>query len=655
MHEASLTQRHLWRSAREAIPVTRTVIVEAEQDGVSGYGEASCFMTDHYNSGLERMHADLRRTAPLLSTLDVCGPDGDADTVWRRLAAELPDSPFVLAALDSALHDLRARLLGVPLWKSLGLDPPRNLRSSYSIGLDTAEAMAGKLRERPGWCAYKVKLADPGDLGILRELRRQTDAPFLIDGNCGWDPDRLVPALPHLHDLDVRLIEQPYPRAAWDDARRLKEISPIPVIADESITSPDDLHACTGAFHGINVKPMKAGGLTPALAMLRAARERGLVTMLGCMPESAAGVSATAHLGGLVDHLDVDVVDLLAVDTGHGLSLDATGHVTLPDRPGSGYLPDATAHGWYVHHVPAERARVVRHQVRGCAPAMPSSTSAMAGSALAASGSVPVMPGSALAARGSAPATSGSVPTASGSALAAPGSVPAMPGSAPATAGSAPATAGSVPAAVPAMPVSAPAAAGSVPATAGSALVAPGSVPAMPGSVPATPSSTPATPSSTPATPSSTPATPGAGLPQHGHPQDDPPQDDHPATRHLAALVKGRAVGAVSLYAEDPPAGHDLPDLRPGRARRLHGMATLDEVRGTGAGSALLRTALTVAALDGAETVWGHVPDAALGFYRRHGFDVLGQPQPHPQPRPHSQPLDLPGAGPHHFVHRSTR
>lgn len=514
-HEASLTQRHLWRSAREAIPVTRTVIVEAEQDGVSGYGEASCFMTDHYNSGLERMHADLRRTAPLLSTLDVCGPGGDADTVWRRLAAELPDSPFVLAALDSALHDLRARLLGVPLWKSLGLDPPRNLRSSYSIGLDTAEAMAGKLRERPGWCAYKVKLADPGDLGILRELRRQTDAPFLIDGNCGWDPDRLVPALPHLHDLDVRLIEQPYPRAAWDDARRLKEISPIPVIADESITSPDDLHACTGAFHGINVKPMKAGGLTPALAMLRAARERGLVTMLGCMPESAAGVSATAHLGGLVDHLDVDVVDLLAVDTGHGLSLDATGHVTLPDRPGSGYLLDATAHGWYVHHVPAERAGLVRRQVRGCAPAMP------------------------------------------------------------------------------------------------------GSVPGTPGAC---------------------------------H-----PQDDHPATRHLAALVKGRAVGAVSLYAEDPPAGHDLPDLCPGRARRLYGMATLDEVRGTGSGSALLRTALTVAALDGAETVWGHVPDAALGFYRKHGFDVLGQPQPHPQPRPHSQPLDLPGAGPHHFVHRSTR
>ena len=65
-HEISLTQRHLWRSAREAIPVQRGLVVEVEQDGLAGFGEASAFMTDHYNSGLDRMHADLRRIAPLL-------------------------------------------------------------------------------------------------------------------------------------------------------------------------------------------------------------------------------------------------------------------------------------------------------------------------------------------------------------------------------------------------------------------------------------------------------------------------------------------------------------------------------------------------------------------------------------------------------------
>ncbi|SED96880.1 L-alanine-DL-glutamate epimerase [Rhodococcus jostii] len=489
-HEVSLTQRHLWRSAREAIPVQRALVVEVEQDGESGFGEASAFMTDHYNSGLDQLHADLRRIAPLL--IEMCPEDPFA--VWRRLSAELPDSPFVLAALDTAVHDLRARLLGVPLWKSLGLDRPQGLRSSFSIGLDETEVMVRKLRERPGWSAYKIKLADPADLTVLEELRCHTDAPFYVDGNCGWELSRLLPVLPELTDLGVQLIEQPFPRSAWRDARILQERSPIPVIADESIASPRDLDACTDAFDGINVKPMKAGGITPSLALLRRARERGLVTMLGCMPESVAGVSATAHLGGLADHLDVDAVDLLAVNTGHGLTLDGTGRVTLPDRPGSGFVPDPAAHGWRVRPVPADDVRPIRHTV--LRPGQPVSSCAY-------------------------------------------------------------------------------------------------------------------------------------------------PEDDRAGARHFAALLAGRPVGVASLYDEDPPGEHAVPGLIPGRGRRLRGMATLDEVRGTGAGLAILRTVLTNAALSGAGVVWCNARISAAGFYTKHGFRILG-----PE-------YEIPDIGPHVFMYWS--
>ena len=126
-HEISLTQRHLWRSTREAIPVQHAVIVEVSHDGFTGFGEASAFMTDHYNSGLDQLHNDFRRVAPLLAELR---PDDPFD-VWEVLAAELPRSPFALAAIDAAVHDLRARLLGVPMWKALGLDRPHGLRSSF--------------------------------------------------------------------------------------------------------------------------------------------------------------------------------------------------------------------------------------------------------------------------------------------------------------------------------------------------------------------------------------------------------------------------------------------------------------------------------------------------------------------------------------------
>ncbi|MCQ4041301.1 GNAT family N-acetyltransferase [Streptantibioticus rubrisoli] len=492
VHEVSLTQRHVWRSAREAIPVQPGVVVELAQDGASGFGEASAFMTHRYNSDLDRLHADLRRIAPVLAEL---GP-GDPWAVWQLLAAELPESPFVLAALDSAVHDLRARLLGVPLWRSLGLAEPRGLRSSYSIGLDEPAAMARKLGERPGWHAYKVKLADPADLTILKELRQHTDAPFYVDGNCGWELDRTLPALEHMRELGVELVEQPFPREAWADARTLKRHSPLPVLADESITSPADLDPCTEAFHGINVKPMKAGGITPALAMLRTARERGLITMLGCMYESAAGVTATAHLGGLADHLDVDVVDLLAVDTGRGLALDGVGRVSLPDRPGSGYLPDPSAHGWRVRAVPVEEVRPIRHQV--LRPGQPASSCAY-------------------------------------------------------------------------------------------------------------------------------------------------PEDGDPGVRHFAALAAGETVGAASLYPQDPPAPHTVAGLPPGRGWRLRGMATVETVRGTGAGSALLRTALTHAALAGAGAVWCNARSSAADFYRRHGFQVLGEE------------FDMPGIGPHWFMYWSPR
>ncbi|WP_282685351.1 MULTISPECIES: dipeptide epimerase [unclassified Streptomyces] len=350
VHEIRLTDHDVWRSAREAIPEQPGLLVELRERGVSGFGEASAFMTDRYRSALPVMHDDLRRVADTVRTLPAEDPEG----AWAALAPQLTGAPFLLAALDVAAHDLAARLAGAPLWQHLGGARPEGLRSSYSIGLDTPDVMVRKLRERPGWPAYKVKLAAPGDLHVLRALREHTDAPFFVDGNCGWDLPGTLAALDGLTGLGVELLEQPFPRERWDEARTLKAASPVPVFADESITGPDDLDACAEAFHGVNLKLMKAGGITPALRMLRRAHARGLGTMLGCMPESSAGVSATAHLGPQVDHLDADSIALLAIDTGRGVLLDASGRITLPDAPGTGFVPDFTGPAFTVRPTDAD-------------------------------------------------------------------------------------------------------------------------------------------------------------------------------------------------------------------------------------------------------------------------------------------------------------
>ena len=116
-------------------------------------------------------------------------------------------------------------------------------------------------------------------------------------------------------------------------------------------------------------------------------------------------------------------------------------------------------------------------------------------------------------------------------------------------------------------------------------------------------------------------------------------EDDLPGARHFAALFEGRPVGAASVYHEDPPAEFTVPGLKPGQGWHLRGMATLDDVRGTGAGSALLRTALTHARLAGAGAVWCKARISVVGFYREHGFRTLGEE------------FEIRGLGPHSFMY----
>lgn len=117
------------------------------------------------------------------------------------------------------------------------------------------------------------------------------------------------------------------------------------------------------------------------------------------------------------------------------------------------------------------------------------------------------------------------------------------------------------------------------------------------------------------------------------------PGDERPGTRHFAVLNRGRPVGVGSVYHEDPPAEFTVPGLEPGLGWHLRGLATLEEIRGTGAGSALLRTALANAVLAGAVAVWCKAGTSAADFYRKHGFQTLGYE------------FEIPGLGPHLFMY----
>ena len=109
----------------------------------------------------------------------------------------------------------------------------------------------------------------------------------------------------------------------------------LPVIADESCIVESDVKKCHGLFHGINVKLVKAGGITPGLRMLQEARTLGMKTMVGCMTESSVGISAIAHIAALLDYVDMDGAMLLSKDIAQGVVVEPD-RVIFPEGNGIG-------------------------------------------------------------------------------------------------------------------------------------------------------------------------------------------------------------------------------------------------------------------------------------------------------------------------------
>src|SRR5205085_9506781 len=145
--------------------------------------------------------------------------------------------------------------------------------------------------------------------------------------------------IPVLETLGVQFVEQPLAKDDWDGMKTLYERSSLPLFADESCVSEDDVLKCKGAFHGINIKLTKCSGITPAKRMIKKAREFGMQVMIGCMNESSVGSAAIAQLGPLVDFIDMDGPLLLSGDVGKGVGFD-NGKIIYNTLPGLGVEVD---------------------------------------------------------------------------------------------------------------------------------------------------------------------------------------------------------------------------------------------------------------------------------------------------------------------------
>jgi L-alanine-DL-glutamate epimerase-like enolase superfamily enzyme len=325
-----LKLKHTFRISRKSIDFQPSVIIELQENGFSGFGEATS--NPYYNITIDIIQNDIELIRDIIENTSNETPE----EFWLKLSPFLQNNPFALCALDNAYNDLYARKKGKKLYELWNYDITHNPLTNYTIGIGSIENMIAKMEELP-WPIYKIKLGTPEDIAIVTELRKHSDAIFRVDANCAWSVEETLSNAEILKNLNVEFIEQPLKANDWKGQREVFKNSVLPIVADESCITESDVAKCYNHFHGVNIKLMKCGGITPGRIMIAEAKKLGLKTMVGCMTESTVGISSIAHLLPELDYVDMDGPLLLTEDIASGVTIK-NGKTFYPDRTGTGII-----------------------------------------------------------------------------------------------------------------------------------------------------------------------------------------------------------------------------------------------------------------------------------------------------------------------------
>ena len=321
-----------FKIARNAFSHYDRLILELRDEQHLAYGEAAPNV--RYEAGPEAIIAMLESKKNQILEL----PIDDAESRQEALEKMFPESYAAQAAIDTLFWDLHAKRQNKPLWQIFGAKEEMVV-SSYTIGISDLSAIPAKIVEAAPYPILKIKLGTDYDHDIIRAIRAETDKVLRVDVNEGWKTiDEAKRGTEWLIEENVEFLEQPMPALQLDDIAKLREFSPIPIVADEDSVRPEDLKGLVGAYDGINIKLMKCGGLTNARKMVELSQKYGFDIMMGCMLETSIGISALAQLGSFARWLDLDGNVLIADDPYLGVG-NVGGKIILNDKPGLGVEP----------------------------------------------------------------------------------------------------------------------------------------------------------------------------------------------------------------------------------------------------------------------------------------------------------------------------
>jgi L-Ala-D/L-Glu epimerase len=320
-----------FRISRSVQYSAANVVVELTYQGYTGYGEAA--PSKYYGENTATT------LAVLASFSDYLGDDPfRIEEIMAGLEKVIRLHPAAKAAIDMALYDLLGKILNVPLYKLLGLSAQLTPLTSFTIGIDTPAEMARKAQAASAYPIFKVKVGTRNDRENIKAIRDVSNAVIRVDANGGWTPKEAIQTINALAPYNIEFVEQPVTARDLAGLKLVRDNVPVPVFADESCVTLEDIPLLSEHVDGIVLKLMKSNGIHSLLKMIHAARAHHLRIMLGCMIESSLAITAAAHLTPLVDYADLDGNLLINDDPFKGVTVER-GKLVLPEGPGLGVTP----------------------------------------------------------------------------------------------------------------------------------------------------------------------------------------------------------------------------------------------------------------------------------------------------------------------------
>ena len=341
----SVPLRVPFKTALRSVSSVEDVIVEVYTDtGEVGYGEApptGAITGDTTGAILGALQDHIIKT--------VVGRDVDEfEDLMQALNKCIVGNTSAKAAMDMALWDLYGQLYRIPVYKLMG-GSRKEIITDITISVNDPEEMARDAVDavRRGYDTLKIKVGTHPELDVARLTAvRQAignDTRIRIDANQGWEPKQAVRLLNQMQEkgLDIEFVEQPVKAHDIDGLKYVTERSYVPVLADESVFSPEDAVRImqTGAADLVNIKLMKCGGLYNALKIVSAAEVYGVECMIGCMLEAKISVNAAVHLAcakKIITKIDLDGPVLCSEDPILGGAVFDEQRITVSDEPGLG-------------------------------------------------------------------------------------------------------------------------------------------------------------------------------------------------------------------------------------------------------------------------------------------------------------------------------